>query len=108
MPNYYDFTTLKEIKEIKIKPFGWINPLTIEYAVGRDISGETYFWRVKGTRHTFSILVNRMNYLSSGDYERHFTEVLEKFREDYIDWKKTTIKAGWMQEYINEYNRFIT
>lgn len=108
MPNYHDFTGLSEIKETRISPFGWVNPIFVEYATGDDISGDTCFWRVKGTKHTFSILVNRMNYLSAGNYEHHFTEVLEKFREDYIDWQKSSVKSGWMREYLDEYNRFIT
>lgn len=108
MPNYHDFANLSKIKEVRISPFGWVNPIFVEYAIGNDISGDTYYWRVKGTKHTFSILVNRLNYLSSGNYEHHFTEVLEKFREDYIDWQSVKKKAGWIQEYLDEYSRFIT
>jgi len=107
MPNYYDFSTLNEIKELEIYPHEWINPLIIEYGINLNISGNTYFWRVKGTGHTFSILTQRMNYLSSGDYGQHFIEVLQTFREDYLEWKKQNFECKWMQEYRDEYSRFI-
>lgn len=107
MPNNYDFSSLQDIKEIEVSPFGWITPLTIEYGKVDEISGETYCWRVKGTKHTFTILTRRMNYISGGDHERHFTEVLEKFREDYMDWSRGNFGAGWMREYQEDFRNFI-
>ena len=107
MPNNYDFSKLREIKELEINPAGWINPLAIEYGTG-DQLGPTCFWRVKGTKHTFVIPVLRLDYISSGDYGKHFTEVLEKFRkEDYASWKRENFSAPWMREYEADYKRFV-
>lgn len=103
MPFYYNFSDLKEIKNVEIFPDGWINPLTIEYGLD-DIN---YYWRVKSTKHTFSIPIQRMNYITSGNYVKHFEEVLENFREEYIEWKNTGFIAEWMGEYREEYKRFI-
>jgi len=107
MPNKQDFSVLKNIKEIRIYPDGWINPILIEYGVGYHKESLSYFWRVKGTSHTFIIPILRMDYLSEGEYSSHFKEVLESFREDYIEWSKKEWYTNWMKEYFNEYNKFI-
>jgi len=107
MPNNYNFSSLKGVKNVEVNPRGWINPLTIEYAIG-DQLGPTCFWRVKGTYHTFVIPLMRLNFISSGDYSKHFIEVLEKFRDnDYESWKKESFSTPWMQEYQNNYKKFI-
>ena len=107
MPNNYNFSTLNDVKTLEINPNGWVNPLTIEYGTG-DQLGPTCFWRVKGTKHTFVIPVLRLNFISSGDYGKHFTEVLESFRErDYTQWKEVGFEAGWMREYESNYRKFI-
>jgi len=107
MPNNYDFSALRGIKTLEINPKGWVNPLTVEYGIG-DQLGPTYFWRVKGTKHTFVIPVLRLDFISAGDYSNHFTEVLENFREkDYAEWKASEFKTKWMQEYETDYRRFI-
>jgi hypothetical protein len=107
MPFNYDFSKLSEIKNVEVNPRGWINPLVIQYGIGEG-SGPTYYWRVKGTKHTFVIPVLRLNYLSSGNYVKHFEEILEKFKEnDYDKWRQEEFSAEWMQEYQSEYARFI-
>jgi len=107
MPNNYDFSTLNDIKTVEINPNGWINPLTIEYGTGEHMISSC-FWRVKGTKHTFEIPISRLDFISSGDYGRHFTEVLESFQEnDYIKWKEGGFVSDWMREYEAEYRRFI-
>lgn len=107
MPNNYDFSTLQNIKTIEINPNGWINPLTIEYGIG-DQLGPTCFWKVKETKHTFVIPILRLDFISSGDYGKHFTEVLESFRnKDYAQWKEVNFITPWMQEYESDYRRFI-
>jgi hypothetical protein len=107
MPNNYDFSKLENIKTVEINPFGWINPLIIEYGVDFDVSSD-YFWRVKGTQHTFVIPVARMNFLSAGNYETHFSEVLEKFGDEYKGWKEIGFATvGWMREYESQYSAFI-
>jgi hypothetical protein len=107
MPNIYDFSTLQDLKTMEINPNGWINPLTIEYAIGNQW-GPTCYWRVEGTTHTFVIPISRLDFISSGDYGKHFTEVLEGFQEkDYSQWRATKFAADWMREYEVEYRNFI-
>lgn len=107
MPNFYDFSKVNNKKEIIVNPEGWVNPLTIEY--GTSYYGETisYFWRVKGTKHTFIIPVIRMDYLTEGNYHEHFEEALSSFREDYKIWEKEKWKTSWMQQYREDYSSFI-
>ena len=107
MPNNHDFSSLRSIKTLEINPTGWVNPLIIEYGIG-DQLGPTYFWRVKRSKHTFVIPVLRLDFISSGDYATHFTEVLERFRNnDYAAWKKDGFSTSWMQEYEENYRKFI-
>jgi len=107
MPNNYDFSKLDDIKTIEVNPEGWISPLYVEYSLGNHIETPSYFWRVKGTLHTFIIPIVRMDYLSSGDYKKHFENVLENFREDYLTWKEERYDTDWAREYFNQYSRFI-
>jgi len=106
MPNNYDFSKLENIKESKINPKGWISPISIEYGVDFVLSSD-YYWRVKGTKHTFVIPVSRMDYISSGDYEKHFREVLEKFAEEYKGWEREEFNIPWQREYAEQYRNFI-
>lgn len=107
MPNYHDFSKLNEIKKIPVRPKGWIQPLYVEYEIGDHGSLPSYFWRVLGTKHTFIIPIVRLNFLSSGNYVKHFEEILEGFREDYLEWEEGGFQAPWMQEYRGEFERFI-
>ena len=93
---------------MEVHPQGWVEPLFVEYGMGVHGSTPSYFWRVKGTKHTFVIPVMRMNFLSSGDYEKHFNEALESFREDYIDWKNQGWITEWQQEYRRDFSKFIS
>ena len=107
MPNIVDFSKFNEIKEKEINPFNWINPLVIEYALLPSVNGMIYAWRVKGTKHTFTIPLKRMNYLSEGDYGKHFIIALENFREDYVSWKDYKEEPEWVKEYKADYKNFI-
>lgn len=107
MPNYYNFSNLKEIKTIEVNPNLWVNPLVIEYGFD-DTENPVCYWRIKNTKHTFSIPITRLNYISSGDYEKHFCDVLENFAEyDYLEWKNQGFYAEWMKEYEKEYKLFM-
>ena len=108
MPFNHDFSDIQNIREIEIHPEGWIDPIFVEYGLGIYQTTPSYYWRVKGTQHTFVIPVLRMNFLSSGDYEKHFKEVLGKFREDYIQWKEEGWIFDWSQEYRQQFSRFIS
>jgi len=108
MPNIFDFTRLREIKSIEINPAGWVNPLSIEYGNTDDLEVTTCVWRVKGTNHSFFIPTMRINYLSSGDYAKHFETVLETFKEeDYEQWRALRFILPWMREYEDEYKNYI-
>jgi len=111
MPHNFDFSGIENIKSMEINPQGWISPLHVEYGVANDIrnfSGiPSYFWRVKGTLHTFVIPVSRMDFLSGGDYKKHFENALESFREDYLTWQKEGFVTDWSKEYYEQYSRFI-
>ena len=107
MPNNYDFNKLTNIKEIKINPKGWILNIIVEYGIGYHGEDISYFWRVKGTKHTFVIPILRMDYLTEGNYNAHFEEVLESFREDYKKWKKEEWYLEWQREYYEDFSQFI-
>ena len=108
MPYIYDFSKLTTIQQMEVHPMEWVEPLFVEYGMGIHGTTPSYFWRVKGTKHTFVIPVLRMNFLSSGDYEKHFNEALESFREDYVDWSKQGWVTEWMQEYKKDFSRYIS
>ena len=107
MPNNYDFTVFKNINEISVFPEGWKGPLIVEYAVEYHGDVPSCFWRVKSTQHTFIIPLVRLNYLSAGNYAEHFKETLEKFREDYIDWKQQGFSTDWMSQYEQQFSGHI-
>lgn len=107
MPHKEDFVRVTNLKEIRVNPAGWVNPLFIEYGLALHYNNPSYFWRIKGTEHTFIIAISRLEFLSSGEYANHFQEALEGFREDYIEWKDSEFKESWMKEYQQEYSRFI-
>lgn len=107
MPHIFDFDKLNKVSTVDVYPEGWVHPVTVEYGMALDGDTPAYFWRLKGTRHTFVIPAMRLNFLSSGNYAEHFTEALRGFREDYLQWKKYGFPAEWMQQYRDEYSRHI-
>ena len=110
MPNNLDFSNVKEIKEMEVNPENWVNPLYVEYGISEitKYGGVAcYCWRVKGTQHTFVIPIARIDYVSSGDYKKHFENALELFREDYLAWKGEGFIYEWAREYRNQFSKFI-
>lgn len=114
MPFVYDFNdAIDEIHTVDIEPKGWKSPITIEYTVAQAHRFDpvvSVVWRVKGTTHTFTIGEQRLNQISNGNYKKHFTEALEAFRADYIDWFTDEMykDAEWKNEYKQQYGRYIT
>ena len=108
MPNNRDFSQIVDIKIVELNPDGWISPLFIEYGIDLYNGVPSYFWRVKGTLHTFIIAVTRLDFLSRGNYNEHFTEILEKFRHDYLSWAKKGFNQEWMQQYREQYYTYIS
>lgn len=111
MPHNFDFTQIQDIKKIEIDSEGWVKPLFIEYGIVQDQNINsgilTCCWRVRGTKHTFTIPVIRLDYLSSGDYKKHFKDVLEAFREDYLTWYQEGFNTEWAVEYRDQYYKYI-
>ena len=83
-----------------------MQPLFVEYGISED-PVYSYFWRVKGTTHTFIIPTLRLDYLSEGDYRKHFEQALEQFREDYVSWANQGFVTPWMREYEKQFGHFI-
>lgn len=106
MPHNLNFSLVNNIKIIELNPIGWINPLYIEY--GDFKKDDIYYcaWRIKDTSHTFTIPFARLDYLSSGDYKKHFEYVLQNFKEDLSYQKKQYPEAEWIGEYEQQYSRF--
>lgn len=113
MPFLFDFEkSLSEIKEVKIYPKGWQPNIIIEYCFAQAHNYDTMIsmcWRVKGTSHTFTIYDNKLKDICNNDYEKHFAEVLEKFREDYLSWfrEEEYSECDWKWEYKRQFDRFI-
>lgn len=67
MPFYFDMNNTDiGIKEVKVNPEGWVNPVTVEYTIGQAHRYDTtvsVIWRVKGTEHCFTIGEQKLNVL---------------------------------------------
>lgn len=111
MPFNYNFNNVNNIKTIEINPNGWVNPIIIEYGIGRPKPYDNFpsvIWRIKGTTHCFTIYEPRINFISKGDYANHFKETLEKFKEDYLSWEDEKYKGcKWVNDYREQFGKFI-
>jgi len=108
MPNNYDFSRVSNVRTAEFDIDGWASPITVEWGTGFHGEVPAYFWRVRGTKHTFVIPILRMDYLSQGDYEKHFKEALSVFREDYLEWREDGFQSEWMQEYARQFDGIIS
>lgn len=106
MPFHQDFTELYSHNELDVHPVGWTK-MVIEYGYGYIASQQNFYWRVKGTQHTFRLPVYILNEHSKGNYEEHIEYVLENFRHEYLSWAAQGFPAEWMVEYHKEYKNFI-
>jgi hypothetical protein len=107
MPFNHDFSDIQNLRSAELHVEGWVDPIFVEYGLGMHQGTPSYFWRVKGTKHTFVIPVLRMNFISSGDYETHFKDALRQFCTDYLEWKEEGFTTEWSQEYRTQFSRFI-
>lgn len=112
MPHNYNFEKIDNIRTIEINPKGWISPITIEYGVSQVNEFDTMAsicWRIKGTKHTWTIYENQLNEISKGNISEHFTQVLEFFRSQILDWQVDPRykECDWVREYWDQYNRYI-
>jgi hypothetical protein len=51
--------------------------------------------------------MQRLDFLSSGNYKEHFERALEVFRDDYLQWSKDNFDIDWKQDYEKQFNKFI-
>lgn len=114
MPFIFDFEkkALNTIEEVVINPKGWQPNLIIEYCLAQAHNYDTFVslcWRVKGTNHTFTIYENKLKDIDKDNYAKHFTEILEAFRDDYLSWfKEEQYKdCEWKWEYKREFGNYI-
>jgi hypothetical protein len=107
MPFHQDFSSLYSVGELTTHPNGWIDDLIIEYGYGRISHQINFYWRVKGTNHTFRLPLNILNEHSKGNYDDHIKYVLENFRLEYLSWAAQGFPQDWMVEYHKEYRNFI-
>ena len=106
MPFHQNFDELYGRGEIKVRPNGW-EDLIIEYGYGDISNNQNFYWRIKGSKHTFRILLQLLNEHTKGKYEQHVEYVLENFREEYLSWAAQGFPEEWMVEYHKEYRNFI-
>lgn len=107
MPNRVNFSEITNKNTINVEAEGWIDSIAVEYGLGMHYNLPCYFWRVTGTEHTFVIPISRLEFLSSGEYAKHFKEILEGFREEYLEWKSEEFNLPWMKEYKEMFKSLI-
>lgn len=113
MPYLYDFGNAHMTPvEVRVDPSGWKGPLVVEYVVAQAHVYDTcvsVIWRVKGTEHCFTIFEQKLNQLCNGNYKRHFEEVLQNFRLDYINWFEDPSYNGceWREDYRRQFGELI-
>lgn len=113
MPFYFDISnTGTKLIEVTVNPDGWVNPITVEYTIAQAHRYDTtvsVIWRVKGTKHCFTIGEQKLNQISHANYQKHFEEVLKNFRIDYLNWftDPEYKDAQWKYDYQREFGRFI-
>lgn len=106
MPYVKDFSELTGRGSFDIDVPQWV-PLTIEYGYGYISLAMYFFWRVKGTNHTFRINYNDLMLETNGNVEKHISDFLKEFRKEYLGWAGQGFPVEWMREYHREYRNFI-
>ena len=107
MPFAKDFSTLTGRGTLDVDVPKWSSPLTVEYGYEHISKMLYFFWRVKGTHHTFRIDYPQLMQLTEGNYEEHISDFLKNFRQEYLGWASTGFREPWMREYHEQYKRFI-
>lgn len=106
MPYIKDFSTLIGRGEFSLEVPKW-KPLSIEY--GYEYINEIlqFYWRIKGTTHTFRGLYHQIIQQSHGKYDEYIKIVLQEFRTEYIQWLYSGLQQAWMREYHEQYKNLI-
>lgn len=107
MPYHKNFDDLQLRGTFNIQPEGW-KPLLIEYGYDDIGKASFFFWRVSETRHTFKEAVSHLNQRTGGHYQESISLFLEDFRNELVSWAMATEREAWAEDYINEYNQWIT
>ena len=106
MPYEVDFNDLRGKGSFDLEIEKW-EPLTVEY--GHNYIGSLlfFFWRIKGTTHTFRISYPELMNSTQGQYEKHVAAFLKTFRLEYLGWANQGFGAPWMREYHEQYKNYI-
>jgi hypothetical protein len=99
----------QDIKEVEVFLVGWKPPIIIQYGI-KELGFSSAWemcWKVKGTQHIFRIALNELYQDCQDNYEEHFSKVLAIFRKDYLEWYKQGFTTDWMQNYNQQFSRFI-
>lgn len=114
MPFIYDFSNTPDtVHTVDVSPKGWKSPLVIEYVTCQAHEYDpmvSVAWRIRGTRHTFTIGEQQLNTMCHGkSYKAHFEKALERFRIDYLRWftEEDYKDVDWKYEYQREYGKLI-
>lgn len=108
--NHNDY--IGETKTVTVNPKGWNGPLEVEYGVAQANVFDTMssiVWHVVGTKHYFAMYEPYMVKYAKSGYAAHFTDVLERFREDYLSWWEQAEYDGceWRDDYRREFGSYI-
>jgi hypothetical protein len=106
MPFVKDFSNLTGKGSFDLEIPNW-SPLTIEYGYEYMSVMLYFFWRIRGTTHTFKINYMELMELTQGNYDEHISEFLSEFRKEYLGWATNGFQAEWMRDYHQEYRNFI-
>jgi hypothetical protein len=106
MPFVKDFSSLIARSEFSLDVPKW-KPLTIEYGYEYINEVLAFYWRVKGTTHTFWAFYHQVAQDANGKHDEHIKTILETFRTDYLGWLFSGLTESWMREYHEQYKNFI-
>jgi hypothetical protein len=106
MPFVKDFSSLIARSEFSLEVPKW-KPLTIEYGYEYINEVLAFYWRVKGTTHTFWAFYHQVAQDANGKQDEHIKTILETFRTDYLGWLFSGLTESWMREYHEQYKNFI-
>lgn len=107
MPTNYDFSYLENQETLELDIPGW-KEVKITFATTANATQEqTIYWRVNNTEQTFKVYLSYMLEYFKDDYEEYFTKLLTDFRKNYKKWEEINFMEPWMQEYRDQFGKYI-
>lgn len=100
-----------KIRTMNLSPFGWKNPVCIEYGkvwINMNDPQPSICMRVRGTTNVWATFERELNIMSHGNYGDYFTKQLEEFRINFLVWAHTPIywELSWFKEYASMYEGY--